>query len=339
LLRIDGSIGGGQVLRSALSLSALTGQPFTIDNIRAKRSRPGLMRQHLTATRAAAEICAADLEGAELGSTRLTFRPGATRGGRYRFVVSGAGSACLVLQTVLPPLLVAAAPSELSFEGGTHNPLAPPYPFLDEVFFPAIERMGPRIERALRRTGFAPAGGGAFDVRIEPVKTLRTLSLHERGNLLKLSAEALVANLPHTVALRELQTAKQCLTIAEQDLALRTPVADGPGNVLMLRAVHEHAVELIAAFGERGVHAERVASRACQAMQSYLESAAPVGEHLSDQLLIPCAMANGGSFSTVALTPHFESNVQVIEQFLPVRVRTVSAAAGSQWRVEISPRD
>src|SRR5262245_42204365 len=156
LLHIDGSIGGGQILRSSLALSALTGRPFVIDQIRKKRERPGLMRQHLTAVRAAAQICAAEVMGGELGSTRVGFRPGKVRAGSYRFSVGSAGSAGLVLQTVLPPLMAADAPSELVFEGGTHNPLAPPYPFLDRVFFPLLARMGVGVERELVRAGFYP---------------------------------------------------------------------------------------------------------------------------------------------------------------------------------------
>lgn len=339
LLHIDGSIGGGQVLRSALSLSALTGQPFSIENIRAQRSRPGLMRQHLTAARAAAEICGAEMQGAELGSTTLRFHPRKVRSGRYRFSVGGAGSACLVLQTVLPPLLVAEGQSELSFEGGTHNPLAPPYPFLDEVFFPIIERMGPRLVRVLHRSGFAPAGGGSFDVRIEPVKALAALDHHQRGALLTLSAEAQVANLPQAIATRELNVAREELDIGEQALALRTPAANGPGSVVILRATHEHSSELITGFGERGVHAEQIAKRAAREMKTYLASSAAVGEHLADQLLIPFAMASGGSFSTLHETAHFASNVHVIERFLPVTVRTEEAGAEQRaTRVLILPR-
>jgi RNA 3'-terminal phosphate cyclase (ATP) len=338
-LHIDGSIGGGQVLRSSLTLSMLTRQPFTIDAIRAKRSRPGLMRQHLTAVQAAAQLCGAQTRGAELSSTALDFEPDRVRAGTYSFKVSGAGSACLVLQTVLPPLLLADGPSELTFEGGTHNPLAPPYPFLDEVFFPVIERMGPHIARRLERVGFAPAGGGKFHVRVEPVRALRPLQLLERGSLLSISAEAQIANLTHTIAQRELDVAAELLDLQSSALSLRTPQALGPGNVILLRAIHEHASELIAGFGERNVSAERVASEACAAMKIYLESQAPVGEHLADQLAIPFAMAGSGSFFTTGMSAHLASNLAVIERFLPVAFRASASPEHSKaLRVDVLTR-
>ncbi len=319
VIHIDGSIGGGQILRSSLSLSALTGRSFVIDQVRKKRSRPGLMRQHLTAVRAAAQICDAQVSGAELGSTRLEFRPGAVRAGDHQFAISTAGSACLVLQTVLPPLMVARAPSRLHFEGGTHNPLAPPYPFLDQVFFPVLERMGVSVRRSLTRPGFYPAGGGVFDVELTPTVMLRALDLLERGALRRLSAEAHVSNLPHHIATRELAVVKQRLSLDEADLQLRTPEAHGPGNVLLIVTEHEGAREMVVGFGEQGVSAERVAERACVAMATYLRADVPVGEHLADQLLIPFAMARRGSFRTLALSDHARTNIQVIERFLDVR--------------------
>lgn len=319
LIQIDGSTGGGQLLRSSLSLSALSGRPFTIRDIRKPRRRSGLMRQHLAAVRATAQICGAQVEGAELGSTDLTFCPGPVRAGSYEFLISTAGSACLVLQTVLPPLMVAGGASELHFAGGTHNPLAPPYPFLDRVFLPVLERMGVNVRRTLGRAGFYPAGGGHFDVRIEPAQTLRPFALLERGRLQRVSAEALVANLSHEIGFRELALAKKRLSLADEDLHLRTPEASGPGNVLLLTAQYENASELVTGFGERGLRAEQLVERACTSLQSYLHATAPVGEHLADQLLIPLAMARAGCFCTLILSEHTRSNMRIVEQFLPVR--------------------
>ncbi|MGH7202433.1 MAG: RNA 3'-terminal phosphate cyclase, partial [Planctomycetaceae bacterium] len=171
MIDIDGSHGegGGQIIRSSLALAALTGQTVRFRNVRAKRSRPGLQRQHLTAVRAAAEISAAELDGAELHSREFTFTPHAIEPGEHRFSIGTAGSTTLVVQTVLPMLLTAAGPSSLMLEGGTHNPHAPPFDFLARSFLPLINRMGPRVEAALDRPGFYPAGGGRFEVRIEPV--------------------------------------------------------------------------------------------------------------------------------------------------------------------------
>lgn len=169
-LELDGAIGGGQVLRSALSLSMLSGRPFRIINIRARRSRPGLLRQHLTAVQAAAQICSAEVQGAELGSQRLSFHPGAICGGDYRFAIGSAGSCTLVLQTLLPALLQANAPSSLQISGGTHNPLAPPADFIQQAWLPLLRRMGARVEMQLLRHGFVPAGGGEIAMQIAPAQ-------------------------------------------------------------------------------------------------------------------------------------------------------------------------
>src|SRR5579883_1362869 len=185
MIRIDGAYGegGGQMLRSALSLSLVTGKPFSIENIRAKRERPGLLRQHLTAVLAAAEVGGAEITGANLGSTSLTFSPGRVKAGDYRFAVGTAGSATLVLQTVLPALMLAEGASHVSIEGGTHNTAAPPFDFLDRSFLPLIGRMGPQIRLELDRYGFYPAGGGCIRATIEPTRQLAPLDLQMRGEI------------------------------------------------------------------------------------------------------------------------------------------------------------
>jgi RNA 3'-terminal phosphate cyclase (ATP) len=258
------------------------------------------------------------VRGAELSATRLEFRPGKLRAGHYEFAIGTAGSTCLVLQTVLPPLLAAGAASELTFSGGTHNPQAPSFPFLDRVFFPLIERMGASLSRALLRAGFYPAGGGSIALGIAPAERLLPLKLRERGEQVRLHAEVLIANIPHDVARRELAVVKKRMAFADQDLLLRTPEADGPGNVLLLFAEHAGAMEIVSSFGARGVTAERVAENACLELATYLRADVPVGEHLSDQLLLPMAMAGAGSFDTRALTDHARTNMRVIQQFLPV---------------------
>ncbi|MDB4976445.1 MAG: 3-phosphate cyclase [Myxococcaceae bacterium] len=337
-IHIDGARGGGQILRSALSLSAFTGRPFVIEAIRAGRKRDGLLRQHLTAVRAAATICAAEVCGAELGSRSLRFAPGPVLPGSYRFAVGSAGSACLVLQTVLPPLLLAREPSTLRLEGGTHNPLAPPYPFLDRVFFPLLEQMGVGIARTLERPGFYPAGGGAFEVGVRPAAALKPLALCERGALRRLSAEAQVANLSHGIATRQLAIVRQALQLEPDQLSLRTPEADGPGNALFLLAEFEHASELVTGFGMPGQRAEQIAHGACRDMQSYLRAGLPVGEHLADQLLIPFALAGAGSFRTLALSDHARTNIEVIESFLPVRFELARELPG-QLTVRVGSAD
>jgi RNA 3'-terminal phosphate cyclase (ATP) len=317
LLEIDGSEGegGGQILRSALSLAICTQQPFRIENIRANRDRPGLRRAHLTAVQAAARICSAALEGATLESSALTFRPGMLRAGDYAFDIGTAGSSTLVLQTVLPPLMTASAESRVRITGGTHNPGAPPFDFLARAFVPQLARLGARLELELVRPGFYPRGQGEIRVRIMPAR-LGRLELLERGAIGRCLAEAYVAALPAHVGERELDVLGRVLGWPRERLHLRALPNDvGPGNALTVTIEHEHVTEVVTAFGERGVRAEDVAQQAAQEAGAYLSAQAPVGEHLADQLLLPMALGDGGRFRTLLSTAHLRSNALIIELF------------------------
>jgi RNA 3'-terminal phosphate cyclase (ATP) len=322
MVRIDGSKGegGGQVLRTSLALSLVTGTPFQMVNIRAGRKKPGLLRQHLTAVKAAQEVGAAEVAGAELGSRELTFRPRALAPGNYYFAVGTAGSATLVLQTVLPALMVASGPSTLVLEGGTHNPAAPPFDFLQKAYLPLARRMGPKVEAVLDRHGFFPAGGGRFRVNVEPAP-LQPLTLLERGAVRRRQATALIAMLPFDVAKRELATVEQVLKWKPTELRteeLKRSV--GPGNVLTLEVESEQVTEVFTGFGERGVRAEEVAGKAAGAAKRYLEAEVPVGEHLCDQLLLLLALAKGGTFRTLPLDGHAQTQLHTFSHFLDVKV-------------------
>jgi RNA 3'-terminal phosphate cyclase (ATP) len=337
LIHIDGSEGegGGQILRSSLSLSICTQQPFKISQIRAQREKPGLLRQHLTAVKAAAEVSGATLKGAELGSRELTFRPGSVRAGDYAFAIGTAGSTTLVLQTVLPPLLIANGPSTVRVTGGTHNKAAPPCEFLQRVFLPLLMRIGANVRLELRSHGFYPRGGGQIVAHIEPFHARNALQLHERGALQRTYAEALVAALPIHIAQRELEVIGRELNWNAADLLLRgLPNDVGPGNVVTLTAEHEHVSEVITGFGERSVRSETVAGTAATEMRAYLESTAPVGEHLADQLLLPMALANGGSFTTMVASQHLRSNALVVEKFTGRRVVIEPVRGGYRVSIE-----
>ena len=337
MLTIDGSQGegGGQVLRTSLALALVTGTPFRIEKIRAGRERPGLLRQHLTAVQAAARVGSAEVVGAELGSKALEFRPGAVNAGHYRFAVGTAGSAGLVLQTVLPALLRADGPSTLELEGGTHNPLAPPFDFLERVFAPLLARMGAKLELALDRPGFFPAGGGRFTARIEPARELRPLELEERGALVARRARALVANLPAKIGAQELEVARRRLGWRENECAvLVVERSTGPGNALLLEVEFAHVTELVTGFGEKDVRAATVAERAAKELERYLACDAPVGEHLADQLVLPLALARGGSFVTGEPSSHLATNLQVVERFVDARFEVEDLARG-RWRVSV----
>ncbi len=330
---IDGSQGegGGQVLRTALALSVVTRTPFRMERIRAKRSSPGLRRQHVTAVKAAAAICGAEVRGADLGSTEIAFGPGRVAPGAYDFAVGTAGSACLVLQTVLPPLLTAPGPSVLTLEGGTHNPAAPPFDFLAKAFLPLVGRMGPRVEAALERYGFFPAGGGRFTVRIEPAARLARVDLRERGEVTARRARVLIANLPRAIAEREAAVLAATLDWpASADYAIEViEGVPGPGNVVMAEVVAEHVTELFTGFGQPGVRAEAVAAGVAHACRAWLAAGVPVGEHLADQLLVPMALAGRGSFRTLPLSLHTTTNIEVVRRFLDVPIRATTAESGT----------
>lgn len=333
MIEIDGAAGegGGQLLRTSLTLSVLTGQAFRMTRIRARRSRPGLQRQHLAAVDAARRISAARIEGAEVDSQTLLFEPNRVRAGSYEFAIGTAGSSTLVLQTILLPLMLAQSPSSLRVVGGTHNLAAPPYEFLARAYLPLLARMGARVTLELERWGFYPRGGGEILARVEPGR-LEPLSLTERGVLRGIRAEATVAALPRHIAERELGVAARQLALSADCLELRELPRDmGPGNVLTITVSHEHVTEVFTGFGERGVPAESVASAACRAARDYLAAEAATGPHLADQLLLPLAIAGGGKFTTTELTSHFASNAGIIARFLPLSV--TAEERGSGWLV------
>jgi len=337
MITIDGSEGegGGQILRTSLALSLVTGQPFRMERIRAKRQKPGLLRQHLTAVEAAKTVGCAEVAGAELNSQTLEFRPGPVTPGNYRFAVGTAGSATLVLQTVLPALLTAPDRSTLTLEGGTHNPMAPPFDFLAKCFMPLIQRMGPSVELELRRHGFFPAGGGRFHARIEPSKKLSRLNLLERGPIRERRARILVSKLPEHVGQRELAVLREELKWREDECnieAVQYPV--GPGNAVVLAVEAQHVTEIFTGFGERGRPAEEVAKSAVEAAKVWLEADVPVDEHLADQLFIPMVLASGGSFRTTKPSLHTTTNAEVIQRFLPASIR-VEQESELAWRVTV----
>ncbi len=319
MIIIDGAEGegGGQVVRNACALSLVTGQPFRITAIRGKRSKPGLMRQHVTAIEAACRIGNAGCDGLAIGSSEMTFTPGSVTAGDYHFKVGTAGSTSLVLQTILMPLILADAPSRLTIEGGTHNMMAPPFDFIERCFLPVINRMGPRVEARLIRHGFYPRGGGRIEIVIEPAP-LQRIECVERGALIDCSAAALFTGLPFDVADRELATARNYLPEwpAEAFAVRQLPEDRGPGNVLMLEARFEQATEIVSGFGQLGVPAERLAKQAAGRMAGYLARDAFAGPYLQDQLLLPMALAGGGRFTSVKPSQHSLTAGTIIERFL-----------------------
>ena len=321
MIIIDGSEGegGGQVVRNACALSLVTGQPFRIINARGKRSKPGLMRQHVTAVEAACALGNATCEGLAVGASEIAFTPGKVVPGEYRFAVGTAGSTGLVLQTLLMPLVLADAPSRLVLEGGTHNMLAPPFEFIARTFLPILNRMGPTVEARLVRHGFYPRGGGRIEVDITPAP-LTPIECVDRGALRERSVTALVAGIPFGIAEREIRAARNALDWPEESFAVRQlPEDQGPGNIVLIEATFEHVTEIVSGFGQLGVPAEAVARKAAGRMAGYLESRAFAGPYLQDQLLLPFALAGGGAFTTVKPSQHSLTARDVIERFIGKR--------------------
>ncbi len=330
-IEIDGARGegGGQVLRSALSLSLITGRAIVVENIRAGRRKPGVLRQHLTAIRAAAAIGRAHVEGDELGSKRLRFNPGQVEAGNYEFRIGSAGSALLVLETVLPPLLKLGAGSRVLVEGGTHNPMAPPYEFVSRVFAPLIRRLGYDLELELERPGYVPAGGGRVVAKIGDREPSPRFELSERGSLLGRKATAVVAHLPQVIAHRELKRIANRLGFEPSEVQIHSHQDSlGPGNVIFVEHRFEQVTELFTGFGRRGRPAEAVADQVVDETSEYLAHTAPVGPYLADQLLLPLALAGEGSFRTGPLTRHTQTQIDLIPEFLPVDINVAEDSSG-----------
>ncbi len=336
MITIDGSFGegGGQILRSSLGLSLVTGKAFGITRIRSGRRKPGLLRQHLTALKAAGEISRAHVQGDTLGSQAFTFTPQKTYPGAYHFAVGTAGSATLVLQTILPALLIADGESKITVEGGTHNSFAPPFDFLEKSFLQLINRMGPEVTATIQRYGFYPAGGGKFSVTIRPAKTLSQFQLLERGKIQRRKVTGIVSKIPLKIARDEVNMILQKLSWNKNDGFALEVESPGPGNAVMIEVASEHVTEVFIGFGERKKPRKKVASEAIAQYKHYINADVPVGKNLADQLLIPMAMAGGGAFRTCEPSLHTKTNIEVITQFLDVDIQCVQLE-DSIWEITV----
>lgn len=343
MIEIDGAMGegGGQVVRTSLALSLITGRAVRIRRIRAGRDRPGLRHQHLTAVRAAAEVGDADVEGDGIGAGEIAFRPAGIRPGRYRFEVGSAGSAVLVLQTVLPALLDAGGESGIAVSGGTHAAHAPPYEFLAASLLPVLARTGHRFEPALDRYGFYPAGGGRLRVRLRPSDDPSPLRLRERGEGRSRRVRAVVSALPRHIAEREASVVHAMLRLrpdAMEVVEVPEEEAAGPGNAVMALLAFERVTGVFTGFGRKGVPAERVAREAAREASAWLEADAPIGPRLADQLLAPLAAGPGGVFHTVEPTAHTRTQAGLVRRFLG-RALEIDRIGEDRWRVEVPGTD
>lgn len=324
-IQIDGSQGegGGQILRTALALSMITGQAFELINIRAGRKKPGLMRQHLVCVQASQHISQAYVEGAELHSQRLYFAPQHVQSGKYQFQIGSAGSTTLVLQTLLPALLLQNEASELTISGGTHNPLAPTADFIKQCFLPVLEKLGIAVEFKLNKAGFFPIGAGEIQIKIQPWQHRNKLNLLDRGTLQTTKAFAAVLNLSEEaqIAQRELATLNKRLKLDTQQQFHLNGISQG--NTVYVKVEHQHHIQLFTALGEMRKSAEQIANHLAEKVKQYLESNASVDEYLADQLLLPLALGQGGEFTAQCISEHTRTQAAMIEKFIDCGIKFI----------------
>ena len=330
MIEINGSSGGGQLLRTCLAVSHATQRPFRIVEFRARSQRPGLLRHHLAAVRAA-ESLGGRAQGAELGTTSLTFEPGRVDGGEHHLAVGSGSSACLLLQAILMPLVMAGRASHLVLEGGTHTPHTPPYEFLERALLPLLARMGAQVGSHLERRGFYPAGGGRFVVEIAEGPGLRPLELLDAPCVKGRRATAIIGNLGGDIAVRELTVVAQRLGWSNEELQLvQDDETNGPGNVLLLEVEQQGHREIFAGFGERTVSAEKVAHRAIDQLRKHVAGGASVSQRLAEHLVVPFALVGGSAFRTAEASADVATSLSVIDCFLPGSC-TFEEVDGGSW--------
>ncbi len=350
-LEIDGAYGegGGQILRSALALSAILQQPIKVKDIRAGRRNPGLAAQHLTGVNAVADITEAEVKGAEIGSQELTFIPHALKAGDYVFDVAAnrpsAGAISLVFQAIALPLAFADATSTVTLRGGTHVSWSPTIHYIQEIFLPHAALFGFQAKISLNKWGWYPKGGGEAVVEIQPISrneedekpVLRHIQLLERGELLKIRGISASSNLPQHVAQRQRQQSMRRLrdVSAKITIELMNAPAIGQGTLVFLKAIFENTSVGFSSLGERGKRAEKVADEVCQELKGFLSTNAAIDRYLADQLIPLMALSESpAAFRTSKITAHLTTNIWVAEQFLPVKFQ-VDGEEGEPGEVSV----
>jgi RNA 3'-phosphate cyclase len=325
MLLIDGSLGegGGQVLRTSLTLSCISGKPFRIINIRDRRPKPGLRPQHLTSVAAAANICGATVEGAKLGSKELIFSPGKIKSKQYFFDIGTAGSTSLLLQTILLPLALSKGNSRVELFGGTHVPWSPCFDYLSLHWLNFMNLIGFQASMEIKKAGFYPRGGGEIYCRIKPSIELKPVNLIDRGDLVRIRGVSGISNLDMSIATRQKHQALMRLEPILRDVKIQTRSLLGPsrGTYIILLAEFEHSQSCYFSLGKKGKPAEVVADEAVDALLSFLGTNGAVDKYLADQLLLPLSLVEGNSrLRTEQITPHLLTNREIIKEFLPVRI-------------------
>ena len=323
-IQIDGRYGegGGQILRTALTLSAILKVPVHVGHIRGNRRKPGLRPQHLVAARALATVTGAKVEGAKIDSNELLFEPGEIRGGNYYFHIGTAGSTGLVIQTLIPVLLFGKIPSQIHITGGTHVPWSPSFHYLKAVFLPALKKMGAEVSFEIDKWGGYPKGGGKIKALIRDTRGLKPVHLSNRGKLLNLHILSAVSNLPLSIGERQRDQALKRVEYLgiQPDSSIENAPSPGQGTLLFLAAQFEGSIGGFTSLGKKGKRAEEVADDACSQVIKFLDSKGVIDIHLADQLVPYMALAGGRStLITESITEHLLTNIWVVEQFFPLK--------------------
>ena len=338
---IDGACGegGGQVLRSSLTLAILLQQPVQIRNIRGGRSKPGLLRQHLAAVRAAVAISNGVVSGDDLGSEQITFVPGKVQPGNYHFAIGSAGSTTLLCQTILLPLALAGGVSVVQFEGGTHNGMSPSVDFLRKSYLPVLAAMGLQTKVTLTQHGFYPAGGGKWSIDITPVIQLKPLSLMlntdaDSATDTPLAVIALCSQLPESIGHREIMALTSALPSGPAHSSVLTVPGQGPGNMLIASYRRANLTSQFELAGKVGTSAENIGKRVAGRLRHWLSAQVAVEEYLADQLLLPMAVAGKGSFTTTRPSMHCLTNIDVIHQFGIAKI-LATQVNDTAWQISV----
>lgn len=337
MIKIDGGYGegGGQILRTAISLSCLLKQPIEIYNIRKGRKKPGIQPQHLTSIRAAKKISNAYTEGDRIGSLNLIFSPNEIKGGDYSFDIGTAGSISLVIQTIILPLSTAPTNSTIEIIGGTHVPWSPPFHYLKEIFIPILGKMGFDIKLFIEKWGWYPIGGGKVRAEIKSVKDLTPISITERGRLKGIKGISAVSNLPLSIAERQKEEGLKILRRngIDADIEIVNAPSNGKGTFFFLLAGYENSFAGFSALGEKGKRAEEVSMEACKEFFAFNNSAGALDPRISDQI-IPCLCLIKGesAFTTARITRHLHTNIWLVKEFLPVKIE-IEGKEGEEGKI------
>ncbi len=348
MIEIDGSYGegGGQILRTAVGMAALTGKPVRIFNIRANRPNPGMSHQHYHAVKAVAEMCDAECEGLEVGSTELVFRPGRVRGGEYEIDIGTAGSVTLLLQAVKLAALAADSTVEVEVRGGTDVKWSPPVDYEIHVHAHYLKRIGCEYELEVERRGHYPRGGGIVRARIEPVDRLKPLNAVEFGELEEVRGISHCVRLPPHVAERQARAAAE---VIERELGVEPDIEvetypkhrdphKGPGSGIVLWAEDDQGNRIGAdALGEKGKPAEQVGREAAEELVERVKTGMALDENMGDQILPFLALADGESeYGVTRVDPHLTTNAWVVQKFLDVDIE-VDGEEGEPAVVRVRP--